>query len=136
MKAMIGFTIPGKPYGKGRPRFTRSGHVYTPEKTADYEKLVKLSYQQAAHGQMLTGSIGVTMFAVFTPPKSDSKKVKEKKVSGEVTPTVKPDCDNIAKTILDALNGLAYKDDSQVVDLHVYKAYGNEAKVIVSLREI
>lgn len=133
---MIEFTISGKPYGKGRPRFTRNGHVYTPQKTAEYEELVRLFYRQTAHGTTLNAPIEATIFAQFAPPKSDSKAVRAQKLSGEILPTIKPDCDNIAKTILDALNGIAYKDDSQITELHVYKLYGAEAKVTVRLREI
>lgn len=44
--------------------------------------------------------------------------------------------DNIAKAILDSLNGLAYKDDSQVTELIVLKEYGTENKIYVELEEI
>lgn len=137
MAKTIEFTVPGKPYGKGRPRFNRStGHVYTPDKTAAYEELVKLFYQQKAHGEKLTAPIEATIYAIFEPAKSCTKKERAQKISGEIQPTIKPDCDNIAKTILDALNGIAYKDDSQITALHVYKLYGAQAKAIVMLREI
>lgn len=46
------FVVPGKPQGKGRPRFTRSGHTYTPDSTAEYEERVKLAYRQAGGGKL------------------------------------------------------------------------------------
>lgn len=85
---------------------------------------------------MLTGAIEATIYAIFEPAKSCSKKERIQKLSGEIKPTIKPDCDNIGKTILDALNGIAYEDDIQIIALHVYKLYGAEAKAIVMLREI
>ena len=69
-------------------------------------------------------------------PKSDSKKVQSLKLSGRIRPTQKPDADNIAKSVLDALNGLAYADDKQVVTLEVDKHYGEEPCVHVKLIEL
>ena len=53
----------------------------------------------------------------------------------EYYPTKKPDADNIAKVVCDALNGLAYKDDAQVIDLTVHKRFG-DPKVIVKIWEM
>ncbi len=75
------------------------------------------------------------IIAVFEPPKSLSKKKKEELLY-QINYTKKPDADNIAKAILDALNGLAYKDDSQVSALLVLKDYGEENKIEVELEEI
>ena len=57
-------------------------------------------------------------------------------IENKVHHTKKPDCDNIAKSILDALNNVAYYDDSQICKLSVEKYYGEVPKVIVSLNEI
>ena len=129
------FEILGKPYGKGRPRFTRNGHTYTPAETTNYENLVRLAYQQAGC-EKLEGEIVATIKAVYPIPKSTSKKKRAEMLAVNIRPTVKPDCDNIAKTILDALNKIAYDDDSQVVGLGVVKVYGEVAKVIVELKEV
>lgn len=133
---MIKFVIEGAPYGKGRPRFTRSGHTYTPGKTAQYERIVQYAYKSQALGRRLNGPIEATIYAQFGPIKSDSKKTWAAKLAGLFLPTKKPDCDNIAKTVLDALNGVAYDDDCQVIALHVYKLYGDTPQVFVSLREV
>lgn len=125
------FTVPGKPQGKARPRFTRSGHTYTPGSTAAYEERVKLAYRQAGGGK-LSGFVFVDILAVFTVPKSYTKAQKAAAFDARYVPK-KPDCDNIAKIILDALNGLAYDDDTQVVALSVEKRYGAFDHVTVVL---
>lgn len=131
------FEIVGEPQGKGRPRFsTRGGFVktYTPEKTASYENFVKLCYLNKYKGQKLDGEIIAEIIAYFSIPKSFSKKKRVQAIEGKIMPTKKPDTDNIAKTILDSLNGIAFEDDKQVVALLVKKLYGEEAKVVVSLK--
>ena len=132
----IQFTIDGPPYGKGRPRFTRTGHTYTPDKTAQYERRVILAYKSQARGQRLSGPIEAAIYTTFGPVKSDSIRMWAKKLAGAVLPVKKPDCDNIAKTVLDALNGVAYDDDCQIVALHVYKLYGETPRVTVQRREV
>ena len=131
------FEIVGEPQGKGRPRFsTRGGFVktYTPEKTASYENFVKLCYLNKYKGQKLDGEIIAEIIAYFSIPKSFSKKKRLEAIEGKIKPTKKPDTDNIAKTILDSLNGIAFEDDKQVVALLVNKLYGEEAKVVVTLK--
>lgn len=131
------FEIVGEPQGKGRPRFsTRGGFVktYTPEKTASYENFVKLCYLNKYKGQKLDGEIIAEIIAYFSIPKSFSKKKRLEAIEGKIKPTKKPDTDNIAKTILDSLNGIAFEDDKQIVALLVNKLYGEEAKVVVTLK--
>ena len=135
---MCDFEIEGKPAGKGRPRFKRMGNfvqTYTPEKTADYEKLVRLRFQNAG-GVITEKPVRIKIVAFFAPPKSTKKRDKAEMLMNKILPTKKPDCDNIAKIILDALNQIAYKDDVQVVELFVKKRYAAEAKVIVHIEEI
>lgn len=137
-KRYIAFTVPGKPVGKQRPRFSRQGtavRTYTPQKTADYENLVRISYR-AVSKQKLEGAIGATIRGYFEPPRSTSKKQRQKMLSGEIGYTKKVDADNLAKSILDALNGVAYTDDAQVSLLLVYKAYAETARVEVQLKEL
>lgn len=129
----ICFSVPGKPQGKGRPRFTRSGPTYTPDRTAEYEERVKLAYKQAGAGK-LSGFVSADICAVFAVPKSYTKARRAAALSVSFAPK-KPDCDNIAKIILDALNGLAYDDDAQVVKLRVEKRYGETERVLVVLDE-
>lgn len=135
------FKIPGEPVGKGRPKFGRlkggGVSVRTPEKTINFENLVKISFDETgAEPFSSSAQISATITAYFQPPKSASKKKLAQMTTGELRPTKKPDADNIAKAVLDALNGLAYHDDAQVVELHVSKAYAEQAHTIVQLQEI
>lgn len=131
----VEFTITGEPKGKGRPRFTRNGRVYTPTETIQYERLVSLSYLNKAKGYKFTSPVRVSVKAFHKPPKK-SKKVVEDMLNWRILPTKKPDVDNIAKIILDGLNGVAWDDDTQVVDLIVCKRYEKEPFVQVIIEEI
>lgn len=118
------FTVPGKPTGKGRPRATiRGGHaaMYTPAKTASYENKVALSYvanNPNAKPFAAVVALQVSIVATFAIPKSWSKKRKAE----AMWHTGKPDADNLIKC-LDALNGVAWHDDSQVAFVSCSKRY-------------
>lgn len=128
------FTVFGEPKAKARPRMTRSGFPFTPKQTVFYENYVKTCYLEAYVGRpMMEGEIHAHINAVFGIPKSVSKKKRQEMIDGKINPTKKPDLDNIAKSILDSLNGIAYKDDSHVVRLSVAKQYGENPKVEVHL---
>ena len=129
------FEIEGKIKGKGRPRFTKNGHCYTPAETSRYEELVGLSYRNSAKGYQFTSPVRVTIKAFLKPPKK-SKKVVEDMLNGYILPTKKPDADNIAKIILDGLNHVAWEDDTQVVEMMVTKRYGAEPMVAVIVESI
>jgi crossover junction endodeoxyribonuclease RusA len=103
---MIAFTVPGDPVPAPRPRVTRSGGVFTPPKYEAYRDEVAWEYRRAQgrNGRPIEG--GVIVHATFF-----------------LRTRRRTDLDNLAKTILDALNGLAYKDDSQVCALAVRKLY-------------
>ncbi len=135
----IKFTVPGEPKGKARPRFVKTGdyaRTYTPDETVRYENLVKLFYQQEAKGTKLNGEIAAKIIGVFSIPKSVSKKNREMMLRGKILHTKKIDCDNLAKIILDSLNGIAYDDDKQVCRLYVEKIYGEQPRVEVFLKEV
>lgn len=109
------FVVPGKLHGKGRPRFSRkTGTVYTPKTTADYEKLVRDMFV-AAGGKRTTAPVAVRVDVFHGVPKSLSKKKRLEMLESDELPMKKPDVDNILKIVLDALNGVAYEDDVQVV---------------------
>lgn len=123
--------IPGEPQGKGRPRFWQ-GHAVTPPSTRDYEKLVGNCY----YGRKYEGAISIEIWAFMKVPKSASKKKRELMLTNRIRPTKKPDIDNIAKIILDGLQGKAFEDDKQVVEIRAHKVYSNEPKVAVEVKEI
>lgn len=119
------FEIAGKPQGKARPRFAGK-RAYTPAKTVQYEAAVK----RAAQGcPKFEGAVGVHITACFVQPKSWSKA----KRAANPLPTCKPDADNIAKSVCDALNGLAYADDAQITTLWVGKQWSDAACVRVKI---
>lgn len=134
------FEVTGKPQGKARPRMTKSGHVYTPNSTTQYEQQVRAAYQAAAgdrKGFFNDEPVSVVINVFYDIPKSTPKKKLPQILRSELLPTKKPDTDNIAKIICDALNGIAYKDDAQIVELHVYKWYTTrEARVTVYIGEV
>ena len=135
----VKFTIPGSPRGKGRPRFSRQGdfvRTYTDEQTASYENLVKLMYRNQCGIAFLDGAIMAEITGYFPIPKSASKKKQLAMEVGEIKYTSKIDCDNLAKIALDSLNGIAYRDDSQVCRLYVSKQYAIEPRVEITLVEL
>lgn len=127
------FTIPGEPQGKARHRTTKTGRTYTPAKTAQYENLIRQCFLASDEPERLDGQITVLIDAFFSIPKSVSKKKREQMLTGDIRPTKKPDFDNIGKVVCDALNKLAYDDDSHIVDGHVVKWYSEEPRVVVEL---
>ena len=135
------FEIPGSPVGQGRPKFsTINGHAkaYDPEKSRNYKAYVRLLATQAMKEndfEMITGACAIKIWAYFDIPKSKSKKFKEAALASKERPTKKPDADNIVKAILDALNGLMYKDDSCIVELSCVKYYSDVPRVEVYVQD-
>lgn len=132
----INFIIQGKVQAKQRPRFNGK-FAYTPKETVAYENWVKTCYLEKYRGQKpLEKPLKVKIIAYYDIPKSTSKKKQQQMLNDEIFPTVKPDTDNIAKSILDSLNGIAYLDDKQVVKLEVEKYYSISANVTVMIEEL
>lgn len=123
--------------GKARPRMnTYTGRAYTPTKTKNYEYLVRQMFvYKYPHFKIIEGRIKVTIIAYFDIPKSTSKVRKAQMLWGDISPTKKPDIDNIVKIILDALNKFAFQDDTQVTKLEVEKIYSETPKVYVKIEE-
>lgn len=85
------FTIEGEPIVKGRPRFTKTGHAYTPKATKDAEARVGEAYE----GDLFSGNVGVELH-FFQGSRA------------------RKDIDNMVKLVLDGLNGVAWPDDIHV----------------------
>ena len=132
----VSFRINGKIVPKGRPRFTRTGHAYTPQSTRDYEQLIKATYLSEIGNKKLNGALKVSIVANLGIPTHISKKAREELLNAQNRPTKKPDADNIAKTICDALNEVAYDDDKQIAWLSVYKQYSENESIYVTIEEI
>lgn len=130
----IEFEILGKPIGKARPRVSRWG-AYTPTKTVNYENFIKLCFIEKYKNFIpLETNLKVYIKAIFEVPQSYSNK-KKKELIGKPH-NKKPDIDNVSKSILDALNKIAFKDDNLVTKLEVEKIYGEQAKVLVQIEEV
>ena len=127
-----GITVPGRVVGKGRPRFTKAGRAYTPRATVEFEQRVRAVWIAAGH-PMLTGPLAVRVTVVRPLPKSAPKSR-----DGEWD-THRPDLDNVVKAVLDALNGVAYEDDAQVVRIAATKARryrGEPERVTVTVESL
>ncbi|RGB56265.1 RusA family crossover junction endodeoxyribonuclease [Absiella sp. AM54-8XD] len=134
------FTVLGIPVAKGRPKFAKRGNFvtsYTPQDTVNYENLVRLSYQQSCNElRVLQGEVSMKIDAFFPIPKSTSKKKHQLMAIGAIQHTKKPDADNVAKAICDALNKIAYVDDSQIVSLEVNKYYSDVPRAEITITEV
>lgn len=127
---MFNFVVKGKPQGKARARTFydyRSGRMksITPQQTKDYEELIAWSYKAAGGRHLGDSLVEIEIMAFYEIPKSTSNKRRQEIIENRVRPTVKPDCDNIIKAVLDALNGIAYNDDKQVVSVECSKHYSD-----------
>ena len=132
----------GQPQGKQRARVCMRGgfaKAYTPETTASYENLINLSYIQALNGApspYWDNPVRIRIQAIYQIPKSFSKKRTAAALDGLIRPQVKPDIDNVVKIVCDALNKVAYKDDTQVVEMAACKLYGVEPMVRIDIDEV
>lgn len=122
---MIEFIIESEAVPKARPRQGRNG-FYTPSKTIRFEKLVAWYYLKNHGTKHEDEPLKMEIEINVKKPKSCKRKL----------PTVKPDIDNQIKSILDGLNGLAYSDDKQIVEVKASKKYSDRDFVKVKLEKI
>ena len=125
----VSFMVMGKPVGKQRPRTVRNKYTgktitYTPDATKLFESDVAKRYKKISNYVFKDG-VAMSIFVYVKRPKRLTYKY----------PTVKPDTDNIAKTILDGLNGVAYNDDKQVIKLFIEKFYDDDDCVVVNISD-
>ena len=138
MTFQVIFSVYGQPVPKKRPRVTRYGHAYTPKESLAYETEVALMAKSAmCSSEPLETPVAAYIYINYSVPQSYPKKRREACLSGSERPTGQNlgDIDNVAKQILDACNGIVYKDDRQVVSLHVTKRYDTIASVHVCFKE-
>lgn len=149
---LVEISILGEPKGKQRPKARNAGkfiQIYTPKQTTSYESRVVYEYKMKYDGMAfdINSELKATVKAYFQIPKSHYRFHKKTNTldldgsgtmmkQGLVRPKKAPDTDNIAKICLDALNGIAYPDDAQIVELNVQKWYSEEPRVEVMIEEI
>lgn len=130
----VDFTIPSAPVPKSRPRFnTNTGRAFTDDKTRIFESLVSLAY--GARYYFDDNYIRIRMKFKFEVPKSYSKKKRIDALEGKIRPT-KADIDNYIKSVLDGLNGKAFKDDRYIYAILAEKEYSEEACIEVSIENV
>lgn len=136
----VAFTVDGTPVAKGRPRASathRGVRMHTPTATKRYEATVQVAARAAMLGELPTARpVAMTVSIILPIPESWSKRRKRLACMGEIAATKKPDADNVLKAIKDGVNGIVYRDDSQVVSVVVTKAYGDQPRVDVVATEL
>ena len=131
------FEMLGNIQGKARPRMnTRTGRAYTPTKTKLYEYSLRQWFcMNYPIFKPIEGRVKVSIIAYFEIPKSTSKKKEAEMLSNNISPTKKPDIDNIVKIVLDGMNKFAFKDDTQVIKLEVEKKYAEKPRMYIKIEE-
>lgn len=138
MSDPVTVVLSGNPQGKGRARAYRVGNFikhYTPEKTRTYEGMIRTAAMDVMGDRPpISDAIEFDLCAVFSIPQSWPDKKQLRAMSGELKPTKKPDADNILKTWADAMNGVVFVDDCQIVKATLRKCYGDRPGVTVTVR--
>lgn len=113
---MIQFTIPGEPVPQARPRLTKRGIAYTPEKSRRYKEYIRLIASAEMAGKTpLAGPLCLSVRVYRSALKSGGRKWQAEAKTGLRRPVTKPDLDNYVKAVQDGLNGIVWHDDSQIV---------------------
>ena len=135
---VVTFHVDGDPIPKGRPRFARRGHfvqTYTDAKTLEYETHVAMKARQAiGASEPLKGALSVFLYLRYAIPTSYTKKRKEACLNGLEYPK-RSDIDNCYKSITDAMQGIVYLNDSQIVEAHIKKVYAEEGGADIMVQE-
>lgn len=134
MSGAIEIVVLGVPRAKERPRATRDGHVYTPEKTRAFEAVLRYAAERAMGDRgPLDGPLDVAIEIRMPIPRSWPRRRQEAARAGRERPTKKPDWDNFAK-VCDALNLVVWVDDAQVVEGRVSKHYSDKPGTWITVR--
>ncbi len=126
---MITFTLPIDPFPKLRPRLGRGGHVRTPQKTRNFENSVRVMANPYRPKELLLGPIKIVVDFYMKPPARGRREY----------PTTRPDTDNLIKSVSDSLNGIMWKDDSQIVEIYARKLYdyvNRKGRIVVTIEEM
>lgn len=131
------FEVEGKIIGKERPRVNLyNGIVYTPNKTKDYEEYIRECFSITYPNFIpIEGRVAIEIIAYRKIPTNTPKSKVKEMLDDSISPTVKPDVDNIGKVVLDALNKFAFNDDNQVTKISIEKRYSLIEKIMVRVEE-
>lgn len=135
---IIQFTVYGNPVAQGRPKFSSQGgftRAYDPKNSKDYKDYVRLAAAEHAPAALLEGPLGMVLTVYRSTPRSFSKKKAAQAEAGQIRPITKPDVDNYLKGVKDALKGVIWKDDSQVVEVFAQKRYSARPRIEVKIKQ-
>lgn len=118
VKTLAMFSVEGEPVAKERPRLGKHGNTYTPDKTTTHEQKIGWAFRQKARGHKPSATSAIALHMTFIWTKVDK------------------DIDNMVKTVMDGLNGVAYKDDKQVIRLQAAKIEGTQPETVVTVFEL
>ena len=139
MSFMVTFKVDADPVGKQRARYVKRGNfvsTYTPEKTRTYEALLKdAAIEAMGSSEPLETPVNLYLYIRAPIPKSYSKKKVADCLNGFEKPIKKPDASNVLKSVEDAMNGVVYRDDCQIVNFHVTKVYSSQSGIDVCVKE-
>ena len=130
--------IEGEAVPQGRPRITTAGgfpRAYDPPKSRAYKAEVRAEGERFGPPVPLDGPVELVIVVYRGTPKSWSKRKTSAALAGELKPTTKPDLTNLVKGIEDALNGVWYVDDSQIIEEHIYKAYSDRPRAEITMKK-
>jgi Holliday junction resolvase RusA-like endonuclease len=132
----IKLIVPGEPVAKARPRWAKWG-IYTPKKTVNFETQIKERFASEYPGFVpLSSALRADVLAYLGIPLSKSKKKKAAMEAGFIRPAKAPDADNIIKIFFDSLQGVAFRNDSQFVEIELKKFYSYSPRLEISIKEI
>ena len=139
MTFMVTFKVDANPVGQQRARYARRGNfvqTYTPDKTRNYEALLKEAATEAmGSSEPLETPVSLYLYIRVPIPKSFSKKKVQDCLNGSEQPMKKPDSSNVLKSVEDAMNGVVYKDDCQIINHHMTRVYSTLAGVDICVKE-
>lgn len=141
-EAAVRFSVFGEVIGKGRPKFRRVGEytqTYTPKRTSDYENLIRMEYETQVGRRAFFEkgkALAMSIFIYKEIPQSTSGKKRTQMLEGKILPGKRPDVDNCIKVVCDALNKVAFHDDSQIVQLNVEAVYDERPRMEITLWEV
>lgn len=137
---MIRVVVPGQPIAKGRPKFAvinGHAHAFTPAKTVAYEGLIaRAGHDAMGEAPLLDGPIAITVFAHFQMPKAWSQKRRSAALLSPEWHTGRPDGDNILKAAGDGLNGIVWRDDSQIASAQIVKVYAEKPQLVIEVKSL
>lgn len=133
------FTFEIEPIPQLRPRTSaRGGHVrvYDPPKVKQFKSILHNLVTEQYKKDPLTGALSVSLLFYRPVQRSLSNVERQRRLLNQHKPVVKPDTDNYIKSTLDAMNGVLWEDDSQIVKLKAEKRYGERGKIIITVTQL